>query len=315
VWAGRVARWFPRGFGKAVARFTPDLILAEEEPYGLAGAVAVRAARRAGVPFVFYTWENMQRAYKWPQGWIVRAVVGHAAGGIAGNRDGLAVMRRWGLRGDHAVIPQYGVDARMFKPLPAASCRRHLGLKGPGPVLGFVGRLLPEKGIETLLEAMSRLPPAVRLVIVGNGPHESALRAAARPLGSRVRFIAAVPRTRIPAVLGALDVLVLPSRTTSVWKEQFGRILAESQACGRWAVGSDSGEIPNVIGDARCIFPEGDARALARRVRALLGHRPPARIRQRALARFSEAAVAEATALFLKRVLGRTPFPTRRHTP
>ncbi|HYV77063.1 MAG TPA: glycosyltransferase, partial [Streptosporangiaceae bacterium] len=305
VWPGRVARWFPRGFKAALGGFRPDLVLAEEEPYGLACAVAARAAAGLRVPFIFYTWENLVRGYRWPQGRLIRAVTARAAGAIAGNRDGLAVLRRWKLRGGTAVIPQYGVDGRMFRPQPAATCRRRLGWTLRGPVIGFVGRLLPEKGIETLLAAAARLPKTVRVVIVGNGPHAAALRGLAAPLRDRIRFMPAVPRARIPDVLGALDVLVLPSRTTPAWKEQFGRILAEAHACGRWAVGSDSGEIPHVLGSRRFVFPEGDATALARRIRPLLARRAPASIRRRVLARFSEQAVAGATAGFLRRILAR----------
>jgi glycosyltransferase involved in cell wall biosynthesis len=172
-------------------------------------------------------------------------------------------------------------------------------------VVGFVGRLLPEKGIETLIAAMGKLPSSVRLAIVGNGPHEPALRRAAAPLGSRVRFLPAMPRHRMPIVLGALDALVLPSRTTPEWKEQFGRILVEAHACGRWAIGSDSGEIPNVIGDPRCVFHEGDTASLVRRLRFVLGRKPPRFLRRRALERFSETSIASATATFLQRLARR----------
>ena len=74
-----------------------------------------------------------------------------------------------------------------------------------------------------------------------------------------------MPSTEVPAVLRALDVLVLPSLTTPSWKEQFGRVLQEAMACAIPVVGSDSGEIPHVIGDAGLVTPEGDAAALRRR--------------------------------------------------
>ncbi|MGB9873142.1 MAG: glycosyltransferase, partial [Anaerolineae bacterium] len=68
---------------------------------------------------------------------------------------------------------------------------------------------------------------------------------------------------RMPELLAQVDVVVLPSRTTRVWKEQFGRILVEAMACKVPVVGSDSGAIPEVVGDAGLIFPEGDTEALA----------------------------------------------------
>jgi glycosyltransferase involved in cell wall biosynthesis len=66
----------------------------------------------------------------------------------------------------------------------------------------------------------------------------------------------------MPDILNELDVLVLPSLTRSNWKEQFGRVLVEAMACEVPVVGSSSGEIPNVIGDAGLVFPEGDAQQL-----------------------------------------------------
>ena len=67
-----------------------------------------------------------------------------------------------------------------------------------------------------------------------------------------------------------LDVLVLPSLTRANWKEQFGRVLVEAMACGTPPLGSSSGEIPNVIGDAGLVFPEGDASALAESLQRLM---------------------------------------------
>ena len=66
----------------------------------------------------------------------------------------------------------------------------------------------------------------------------------------------------MPAYLGQLDVLAVPSRTLPNWKEQFGRVLIEAMACEVAVVGSDSGEIPNVIGSAGLVFPEDDEAAL-----------------------------------------------------
>jgi len=78
----------------------------------------------------------------------------------------------------------------------------------------------------------------------------------------------------MPAYLNALDVLVLPSRTTPRWKEQFGRVIVEALACGVPVVGSDSGHIPRLINDigGGVIFPEGDIEALAESIDELLSN-------------------------------------------
>jgi glycosyltransferase involved in cell wall biosynthesis len=104
----------------------------------------------------------------------------------------------------------------------------------------------------------------------------------------------------MPAIMRRFDVLVGPSLTTPRWKEQFGRMLVEAMACGVPVIGSDSGEIPNVIGDAGIVVPEGDCVALRtaiarlrddpaeRRLLAERGH-----IRARTL--FTQEAVARRT--------------------
>jgi glycosyltransferase involved in cell wall biosynthesis len=104
----------------------------------------------------------------------------------------------------------------------------------------------------------------------------------------------------MPRVLGGFDVLVLPSRSTPSWVEQFGRVLVEAMACGVPVIGSSSGEIPHVIGDAGLVFPEGDVEALRGQL-AMLAASPEERRRlgelgrQRALAAYTQARIAEAT--------------------
>jgi glycosyltransferase involved in cell wall biosynthesis len=80
--------------------------------------------------------------------------------------------------------------------------------------------------------------------------------------GSGVRFFEPVENSRMPDILKDADILVLPSLTRPDWKEQFGRVLVEAMSCGVVPVGSDSGEIPNVIGDAGFVFPENSEEKL-----------------------------------------------------
>ncbi|HEX4714136.1 MAG TPA: glycosyltransferase, partial [Ktedonobacteraceae bacterium] len=109
-----------------------------------------------------------------------------------------------------------------------------------------------------------------------------------------------VPTYEVPRVFEAFDVHVLPSRTFPNWKEQFGRTLAEAMACETPVIGSDSGEIPHVIGDAGLVFPEGNAQELAARVRQLLDDpdfyaRLAARGRQRVLENYTQERIAQQT--------------------
>jgi len=207
-----------------------------------------------------------------------------------------------------AVIPQFGVDPDLYRPADASPERPFTA--------GYLGRLVEQKGPALLLEALAGLDGDWRLLLVGAGPQRDRLegRAAAPDLAGRVSFASAVPSTAVPGVLAGLDVLVLPSLTRRNWKEQFGRVLVEAMACRIAVIGSDSGEIPNVIGDAGLVFPEGDVAAL----RACLGRlmsdpgerrRLGALGRERVLANYTQARVADQTYRVYQELASRARCP------
>jgi glycosyltransferase involved in cell wall biosynthesis len=112
------------------------------------------------------------------------------------------------------------------------------------------------------LEAFALLArPDSNLLIVGNGPLRGELEAKAKGLGigARTLFVKAMGQQDLPLYLNCMEVLVLPSLTTPKWKEQFGRVIIEAQACEVPVIGSDSGAIPEVIEKAGFIFPEANA--------------------------------------------------------
>jgi glycosyltransferase involved in cell wall biosynthesis len=238
-----------------------DVVHAEVEPWSLA-ALQCRLATRA--PLVVFTWENLAGPRHPLARAIERLVLRRAAFVIAGNQEARARMRRHGVDADRlAVLPQFGVDPARY----AAPGRESRPARAP--VVGYVGRLVSEKGVDLLVEALETLD--ARLLVVGDGPTRPALEARARawPPG-KARFVGAVAHEAVPGWLGQMDVLVLPSRTTARWAEQFGHVLIEAMAAGVAVVGSASGAIPEVVADAGLLFAEGDAGDLARQVRRLL---------------------------------------------
>src|SRR5205814_4923761 len=98
------------------------------------------------------------------------------------------------------------------------------------------------------------------------------IRAAAKSAGleGRLHVPGVVHNTDLPMYLNALDVFVLPSETRPNWREQFGRAAVEAMSCGVAVIGSDSGEIPSVLGDAGLLFHEGSTSELASQLRRLL---------------------------------------------
>ncbi|MBI3826736.1 MAG: glycosyltransferase [Candidatus Rokubacteria bacterium] len=175
-----------------------------------------------------------------------------------------------------AVIP-CGVDTELFTPGAQEEARAALGLSA-GPLVLYVGRIAPIKGLETLLDAVARFAARgrpVRLVIAGGdideavGAHEARLRArlASPDLAGIVRFVGAQPQKALRDYYVAADATVVPS-----YYESFGMVALEAMACGSPVVASRVGGLTTTVRDGVTGFlvPEGDVEALAERIEALV---------------------------------------------
>jgi len=282
--------------GGLIREFRPDIVHIDEEPYNLATYLANRQAQHCGAKTLWFSWQNLLRSYPAPFNWIEQYNLRHIDYAIAGSAAAAEVWRRKGYAGPLAVIPQFGVDPDIFLPVEHAAPPDHT------PHIAYAGRLVPEKGLDLLLEALSGLKGSWRATIQGNGPAEARLRALVEHynLTARVTFSLPVPSVDMPAFYQGLDVLVLPSRTQENWTEQFGRVLVEAMACGVPVVGSAAGEIPHVIGDAGIVFPENDVQALRAALVRLIHNQAlrrdlGARGRARVLAEYTQQHVAQQT--------------------
>jgi glycosyltransferase involved in cell wall biosynthesis len=282
-------------FARVLDDYRPDIVHIDEEPYNAATWQAMFQARRAGAKTLFFSWQNIRRNYPPPFSLGEKWVLNHADYALMGTHSAAQVWRDKGYPGPLRVIPQFGVDPTLFQPQPREPGRPF--------TVGYFGRLVQEKGVHILLDALAHLDHTDwRLSIIGSGPQRAALVNQAQQLGiaDRVQFCDLLPSAQMPARYAALDAYVLPSLTRPNWKEQFGRVLVEAMASSVPVIGSDSGAIPDVIGDAGLIFPEGDAGALAAHLRRLQGD--PAfreslceKGRARVLAHFTHEQVAQAT--------------------
>jgi glycosyltransferase involved in cell wall biosynthesis len=180
--------------------------------------------------------------------------------------------------------------------------RERYGLSGP--LAGCVGRLVPEKGVDVFIEALAQLPD-VHGVIAGDGPERDALQRLARErgVGARLSFTGVLTAAEAERVIGALDVLALPSRTRPNWAEQFGRVIIEAMAAGVPVVASDSGSIAVVAGGDALLVPEGNATALAVSLKAALDPARAATLRAGGLRRVRERYTVDVAADALYRSL------------
>lgn len=296
--------YYPR-LKRRLAEFRPDIVHIDEEPYNLATWLAMRQAQSVGAKTLFFTWQNLQRRYPFPFNLLEKQVLAGVDAAIMGNQEAVAVWQAKGYAGPYRVIPQFGVDPAVYQP-PA---RRD---PGRSFVIGSANRrLVPGKGVDVLLRAAAQLPGIWQLHIAGEGRERSSLQNLAHELNiaNRVHFDGPIPSGQMAAYLQQMDVLVLSSRTLPNWKEQFGRVLVEAMACEVAVVGSDSGEIPYVIGDAGLGFPEDDVDALRAHLLRLM-QQPELRDelgrngRTRVLERYTQAQIAARTVAVYRDMMG-----------
>lgn len=254
---GRAQRHvYLRRIGRLLDRLRPDVVFLEAESFSLAAGQWAGPLRRRSIPFGVQQAENLERPLPAIAHAIDRVVLSRAA----------FVASRSPAAADRARRRRPGVAT----PLVAHTFRGWADVGAPpgDPEvlhLGFAGRLVPEKGLDDLLDAMQLMDAGSRLTCFGDGPEREHLLArstATRPVEVRT----GLRHEDMGSAYGGIDVLVLPSRTTPTWSEQFGRVLIEAMACGRPVVAADSGEIPWVVQSTGggVLYPEGDVGALAR---------------------------------------------------
>lgn len=316
VWSKHVQIVFFRGLGRVFrslgrgrTRAGRDLFCVAE-PYSLTAAFVCVQAFLArwwpgrGSRLFLYTAQNLNRPLSLPLRLVEFASYRSCDAILSCGQTQKPVLRARGYKGPILDFPLW-YDERVF----------HLDETAGTPAthrctIAFVGGLLPEKGVEDLLAALTLLADdvtsAMEVVIAGDGPLRSRVRAFADSLQAggkalRVEFAGPLPQARVAELFRRAEAIVVPSRTTAHWVEQFGRVIIEAQACGARVVATATGEIPLVVGEGSILLPERDPPAIARALTRIVAERLPdaeaARARRRAIAaanaRFSDSACAQ----------------------
>ncbi len=250
----------------AVKRWRPDVVHAHD---WLVAQTAITLAETTGAPLVATLHATEAGRH---QGWLpqpLNRAIHSVERWLAHRSDAVitcsTTMQReavelFELAPDHVTVVPNGIDAPRWRPAPRAVAAARARWVGEGPLLVFAGRLVHEKGVQTLLTAVRELRgthPGLRLLIAGTGVHEPALRAQARRLriARAVEFLGFVPEVELPALLGAADVAVVPS-----FYEPFGIVALEAAIAGAPLVVAETGGLADLAaaGVAAASFPAGD---------------------------------------------------------
>jgi glycosyltransferase involved in cell wall biosynthesis len=301
---------FYPGLRRLLRKIDPDVIHLWEEPWSIIALQAQLLRRRAAL--VLEVDQNILKRLPPPFESVRKYVLQHTDHVLSRSPDATMVVRARGYNGPVTPIG-YGVDLKTFTPtsLPARPSQSRTFR------IGYVGRLIEEKGLDEALDAMALTSGAVSFSIMGEGPYEGKLRerVAALGLGGRVMFRGWGQPADVADFIRSLDALVLLTRTTQAVREQFGRVIIEAQACGVPVIGSTCGAIPDVVGRGGWIVPERDAQALRELLDSIAGD--AAQVRAKGLAarenvqsRFTYEAVATALHAACKAAADAKPPPS-----
>jgi len=269
--SGIEGRCIYSGLVDVIKKVEPDIIQVEQGANALAyfQAIVLKKLFCPRAKMLFFTWMNVPYKNGPFFSRVEKFNLKNSDGAICGNEGAKQILREKGFMKPVTVIPQFGVDAEIFSKKNVDELKQKLGLKTF--TIGYAGRLKKEKGILTLIEALGGLKDKNwQLLVLGRGPLKGEMEKKSELFGikNRIIFIDSVPHGDVPNYMNCMDLLVLPSLREQY--EQFGHVLIEAMACEVPVIGSTSGEIPNVIGDAGLVFEQGNVNDLKEKILLLM---------------------------------------------
>jgi glycosyltransferase involved in cell wall biosynthesis len=283
--------------------------LSQTEPFDLIdahylypdGVAAALVGRRLGKPVVITargTDVTLIPRYRMPRA-MIRWAARQAAALITVSRALKDDLVELGISPERITVLRNGVDLQLFRPGDRPLIRRELGLQRP--TLLSVGHLIPRKGHELVIRALS-LVPALDLIIIGSGSERAALAALAKELGisARVRFVTPLPQVELARYYSAADALVLASN-----REGWANVLLEAMACGTPVIATDVGGASEIVTspEAGTLVRERTLEALARGIDYLFSNYPDRADTRRHAEQFSWAATTKGQIDLFSKVL------------
>ncbi len=315
------------GIKQIIDEVCPDIVYIEMPPWSIPAIQFVTMRNlgminAAGVALIRQPYFNLD----WQSGWVLKPRIARLACRqfdllIATTETAKVNVLQHSLGHKEECPPvrtiySLGVDSALFQPPTPHErqlSRQRWEINDRCLVIGYCGRLVAGKGLVDLLHALHLLKEDTNgthlvLAVLGKGPLFNEISDLAHKYNIPVLFQSPVPHSDVYRFLHGLDIFVLPSRITQAWIEHDAHVVVEAMACGLPVVGSDSGPIPEILGNAGLVFPAGDIENLLSCLKQLLKN-PELRIRmgsqgrERVLDHYSHKKVAELTITALREAL------------
>ncbi len=235
-------RWQTATLRRLLADVRPTIVHLEAEPESDLAGTAASLATKVGIPYVLFSWRSIAKSLGFLEARRANRVLQGAAGVIGGNRLAMALLQARAPKAIATALLPAGVSVGNLIPRPA-----HDQL-----VVGFAGRLVPERGLPFLIEALRHTFGKWRLVVAGTGPEQEAIEASVQRLGlaSRLSWLGGLRDESLAALWAEIDCLAVPSRDTPTWVDHHSPILLEAMGRGITPIVTSTGALAELVGDA-----------------------------------------------------------------
>lgn len=251
-----------------LTKFRPNKILLLDEAFSPNALIISLMRSLFHFEVYFYSFENVIKKLNLFKKLAIAIIKKNIKYGFVCNKEALEVFK---ANNYFPIVKQvwWGVDTELFSQdiglNEKIKIKKSLGINKEQKVIGYIGRFIEEKGIKDLIEVFKLLDNNIVLIFIGDGPLKIYLEQMKDYFIIQDKKIIILPpqnRSNLAKYYKIIDVLILPSKTTNFWKEQYGRVLIEAMASGVSVVGSNSGAIPEIIDNVGSIFTEGNINAL-----------------------------------------------------
>ena len=251
----KIVNPYLKGLIKILKEFKPDVVhVMYEAISALVLQVGVyRKLLNLDYKIFFYGFENIYPSklsdFSMPKQLAIRFIRNNIDGGGYANSEGIERLKTLGF--DTSNIK------KVFRPVEVNADNSIKKLKDF--TVCYVGRITEEKGIFDFLENIQELNLNIKVKIIGKiDESEKDLFYKLINNNNQIEYIPEVEYSRLFQILSTFHVMIVPSKTKKLWKEQFGKVIPEGMWTNNIVIGSNSGAIPDVIGDDELIFDENN---------------------------------------------------------